>query len=67
MDKIYLTPREQELFDLIITRGCSNKVLARLMNLTESTVKMHTGNILQKYNVRTKMQLVVFVNSQKKQ
>ena len=61
MDKIKLTPRETEVLNLLMTRGCSNKVIAKLMDLSESTIKLHMGNILHKYGARNRTQLVVFV------
>lgn len=61
MDNVRLTPREQEVLDLFLTRVCSNKHLARLLNVSESTIKLHMGNILRKYGLRNRTQLVVFV------
>jgi DNA-binding NarL/FixJ family response regulator len=59
-DCISLTPRQKQIFDLVSTRGVSNKVIAKTLSITESTVKLHMGAILRKYNVRNRTQLAVF-------
>lgn len=55
-----LTPRQSQIFDLIVTRGASNKAIANLLHITDSTVKLHMTAILKKYGVRTRTQLAVF-------
>jgi len=55
-----LTERQQQIFDLVTTRGCSNKQLARFLDLSESTVKLHMGAIFKKYGVKNRTQLAVF-------
>jgi len=59
-DDIRLTPRQQQILLLISQRGASNKVIAKTLNITESTVKLHVGAILKKYGVRNRTQLAVF-------
>lgn len=54
-----LTPRQQQIFDIVVARGCSNKHIAKLMGLSESTVKLHLSNIYKKYSVRNRTQLAV--------
>lgn len=56
---ISLTPRQQQIFDIVSSRGCSNKHIAKLMGLSESTVKLHLSNIFKKYSVRNRTQLAV--------
>lgn len=60
---ITLTPRQQQIFKLVSTRGASNKVIAKTLNITESTVKAHVSAILKAYGVRNRTQLVVSANS----
>ena len=48
-----LTPRETEIGELI-SRGLSNKHIARTLSLRLATVKNHVHNILEKLNVRTR-------------
>jgi two-component system, NarL family, nitrate/nitrite response regulator NarL len=50
-----LTSREGETFALV-ARGMSNKEIARAFNCTERTVKHHMTNIMQKLNVRNRVQ-----------
>lgn len=58
--EISLTSRQQQIYDIIIKNGCSNKHIARLLGITESTVKLHLSNIFKKYGVRNRTQLAVF-------
>jgi DNA-binding NarL/FixJ family response regulator len=53
------TPRQQEVFNLIATRGLSNKQIARTLNIAESTVKLHVGAIMKLYCVRNRTQLAL--------
>lgn len=62
---IRLTPRQKQIFELVSRRGVSNKVIAKTLNISESTVKLHMGAILRKYNVRNRTQLAVFSNQNK--
>lgn len=48
-----LTPREVEIGELI-SRGLSNKHIARTLQLRLATVKNHVHNILEKLNVHTR-------------
>lgn len=54
-----LTPRELEIYKLLTTRGASNKVIAKTLNIAESTVKIHMSSILKKYNCRNRTQLSI--------
>jgi DNA-binding NarL/FixJ family response regulator len=59
-NEIVLTPRQEQIINLIFTRGASNKVIARVLKISESTVKLHVSAILKKYGVKNRTQLVVF-------
>lgn len=48
-----LTPREQTIADLA-TQRLSNKEIASMLRITESTVKFHLSNIFSKLGVRTR-------------
>jgi DNA-binding NarL/FixJ family response regulator len=63
-NKITLTTRQYQVLKLIQDRGCSNKHIAKILNISESTVKLHVGAILKKYGVKTRTQLAVFANKQ---
>lgn len=58
-DNNTLTPRQQEVFDLIANRGLSNKQIARTLNIAESTVKLHVSAIMKNYCVRNRTQLAL--------
>jgi DNA-binding NarL/FixJ family response regulator len=49
------TSREKDVF-ASLARGMSNKEIARTFNCTERTVKHHVTNIMQKLNVRNRVQ-----------
>jgi DNA-binding NarL/FixJ family response regulator len=53
-----LTSREREIFALV-SQGMSNKEVARRLKCTERTVKHHMTNIMQKLNVRNRVQAVL--------
>lgn len=50
-----LTEREHQVLELVAT-GASNKEIAHKLNLTEKTVKYYMTNILQKLNVRNRVE-----------
>jgi DNA-binding NarL/FixJ family response regulator len=54
-----LTLRQQEVFDLISNRGLSNKQIARTLNISESTVKIHVSAIMKALCVRNRTQLAL--------
>jgi len=64
-DEIYLTPRQEQVFKLVSERGSSNKVIAKILNLSESTVKLHVSAIFKKYKVKNRTQLAVFSKKNK--
>lgn len=54
-----LTGRQQQVLSLICSNGVSNKVIARSLKISESTVKLHISSILKKYGVRNRTQLAL--------
>lgn len=56
-----LTERELEVARTLAS-GASNKEIARLLGITERTVKAHVGAILEKLKVRDRLQLSLIVN-----
>ncbi|WP_373740990.1 response regulator [Neisseria sp.] len=54
-----LTPREFEILGYLAA-GHSNKVIARHLELSESTVKVHVQNILRKLDLSSRVQAAVF-------
>jgi DNA-binding NarL/FixJ family response regulator len=63
-DCIYLTARQEQVLRLICNRGASNKAIAKLLNISESTVKLHITSVLKKYGVRNRTQLALFAGSE---
>lgn len=57
--KITLTFRQEQILKMICTHGMTNHQIARRLSLSESTVKMHVGVILKKYNAQHRTQLVL--------
>lgn len=62
---IGLTNRQQQIADIVCNRGISNKVIAKMLDITESTVKLHMTTILKKYGVRNRTQLALCVQKEK--
>ena len=56
-----LTHREKEVA-ATVAAGASNKEVARILGITERTVKAHVGAILEKLHVRDRLQLSLVVN-----
>lgn len=56
-----LTDREKEVARTL-AGGASNKEIARALGITERTVKAHVGAILEKLQVRDRLQLSLIVN-----
>lgn len=54
-----LSPRERETL-LCLTRGQSNKEIARTLDLAENTVKIHVQNILKKLGLSSRVQAAVY-------
>jgi FixJ family two-component response regulator len=52
-----LTPRERQVFELVI-RGGTNKHVARALGCTERTIKAHRHNMIEKMQVRSLAELV---------
>ncbi|MGA7749192.1 MAG: response regulator transcription factor [Gallionella sp.] len=54
-----LSPREREII-IMLARGSSNKEIARVLNLSESTIKIHVQGILRKLNLAKRVQAAVY-------
>ncbi len=54
-----LSPREREILALI-ARGNSNKLIARALDIAETTVKIHVQHILRKLELSSRVQAAVY-------
>ena len=54
-----LTTRERQILELIAV-GQSNKHIARELNISDGTVKVHVKNILRKLNLRSRLEAAVW-------
>lgn len=54
-----LTTRQEQIYKLLTTRGASNKQIARTLNISESTVKLHLSAILKKYDCSNRTELSI--------
>jgi len=54
-----LTPREKDIL-ACLARGESNKVIARTLDVADSTVKIHVQNILKKLHLTSRVQAAIF-------
>ena len=54
-----LTPREAEILQLL-AEGKTNKDVAHLLNLSVYTVETHRGNILEKLNLHSVPELILY-------
>lgn len=54
-----LSPREREII-VMLAHGASNKEIAQVLNLSESTIKIHVQGILRKLNIAKRVQAAVY-------
>lgn len=54
-----LTERERDIL-ACVAAGMSNKLIARELNITEGTVKVHVKNLLKKLNFRSRVEAAVW-------
>lgn len=57
--RLDLTDREREILELI-AQGKSNKLIARDLDITEGTVKVHVKHLLKKLNLHSRVEAAVW-------
>lgn len=58
MNKNILTKREKEVFDLLINNK-TTKEIAKILNISDKTVRNHISNAIQKIGVKGRAQAVI--------
>lgn len=56
-----LSPRERQIA-AAIARGASNKLIARELDIAETTVKVHVQSILRKLDLSSRVQIAVYAS-----
>jgi DNA-binding NarL/FixJ family response regulator len=54
----HLSPRQLDVIGELM-RGSSNKAIAHALGLKESTIKVHLRNIMKKFKVTNRVQIVL--------
>ncbi|WP_449371452.1 response regulator [Thiomonas sp.] len=60
-EKSPLSPRERQIA-AAIARGASNKIIARELDIAETTVKVHVQSILRKLDLVSRVQIAVYAS-----
>ena len=61
-----LTEQESRILDLI-ANGLSNKLIAKELDITEGTVKVHVKHLLKKLNLRSRVEAAVWADRSRRQ
>jgi two-component system nitrate/nitrite response regulator NarL len=64
-DEAGLTEQERRILDLIAL-GRSNKLIARELDIAESTVKVHVKHLLRKLGLRSRVEAAVWAVEQRR-
>jgi DNA-binding NarL/FixJ family response regulator len=60
-EEVRLTPREQEVIELI-AEGLSNRAIAKRLDISVHTVKSHLRNIMDKLTLHSRLQIATYVH-----
>ncbi len=60
-----LSPREEDVLREI-ARGLSNKEIARVLDIAETTVKIHVQHILRKLGLSSRVQAAVYASDRQR-
>lgn len=53
------TPREEQILKFLV-QGASNKQIGKALSVSERTVKFHVSNIMRKFQIRSRRELLSF-------
>jgi DNA-binding CsgD family transcriptional regulator len=59
MTERVLTPREWEVFDLIVWEGLDNQEISESLGISVRSAKFHVGNVLRKMGTPDRLKLTV--------
>lgn len=63
-DLSVLTPRERDVL-YNISKGYNNKEIAKILYISDYTVKKHVSSILSKLNLKNRQEAIIYVNENK--
>ena len=58
MKNNFLTPRERQIFDLLVRQYDTNEIALKL-NISAKTVRNHISNVMQKLDVKGRSQAII--------
>ncbi len=58
MERKYLTPREYEIFAMLV-KDLTTKEIAAKLRISAKTVYNHVSNVIQKLGVKTRAQAII--------
>ena len=58
MNNRFLTPREREIFTLLVKQYDTEKI-SKTLNITTKTVRNHISNVIQKLGVKGRSQAIL--------
>lgn len=58
MKKNFLTPREKEIFELLV-KQYDTETIADVLNISSKTVRNHISNVIQKLGVKGRSQAIL--------
>jgi two-component system nitrate/nitrite response regulator NarL len=64
LSRISLSEREQQIVDRL-ARGLSNKHIARELDISETTVKVHVKSLLRKIRMNNRTQVAIWAMRQR--
>lgn len=64
INQFKLTKREIEVLELV-TKGYSNIEISKELKISISTSKVHVKNIMEKLNLKNRIQIIIFMHKDK--